>query len=503
MFKLYKSYHSFQYRGRYIEMKRIFSTILILLLIVSIWNPSSGIIKSTTNNWLDINWMYRKEITIDHGLVDADLVNFPILFHNISSNFSDHAQVDGDDFVFTASDGVTRYNHEIEYYNSTTGELIAWVNISSLSSTVDTFCYLYYGNPGCGSQQNVVGVWDSDFVMVQHLDGASAVEIDDSTFYNNDVADDGGNPVFNVFGKIGRCVDFDGDDYLDIPDSSSLDIDNEITITAWLYESNTDTEEVWLVKDDGTGSNYQCELYDGVSGDNKLLLQVDGTWTVGSTETVNNNWYYYGVVYDELNAYYYLNGSADGSPVMVKDMGAQINNADLRLGAFINGKWGFEDRVDEIRISDILRSGSWINTSYNTMNSPDIFLSVGGEEAHEDNTPPILEIHTPHWGCIYFIWGGTPCVFVPPFPFVTLIIGSIYVVANTSDNVGIKIVEFYIDDVLKGTATQPEPGYPRFYVWLWSGQTPLFQFNLKVVVRDYSGNEAIDTIKVWRVQVFP
>ena len=120
-----------------------------------------------------------------------------------------------------------------------------------------------------------------------------------------------------------------------------------------------------------------------------------------------------------------------------------------------------------------------------------------------DNIPPYLKIETPHWGCIYFVLGGTPYAYIPAIPFITIIIGRIYVVANTSDNVGIESVEFYIDNVLKGIATAPEPAYPDFYVWLWSGRTPLFRYNLKVVARDYSGNQATDTIKVWRIQLFP
>ena len=36
--------------------------------------------------------------------------------------------------------------------------------------------------------------------------------------------------------------------------------------------------------------------------------------------------------------------------------------------------------LDEVRISDIARSDYWLNTSYNTMNDPSSFFSVGSEE---------------------------------------------------------------------------------------------------------------------------
>ena len=42
--------------------------------------------------WWDANWSYRKKITVDHDMVDVDLENFPVLFHNISLDFVSHAQ---------------------------------------------------------------------------------------------------------------------------------------------------------------------------------------------------------------------------------------------------------------------------------------------------------------------------------------------------------------------------------------------------------------------------
>jgi hypothetical protein len=45
--------------------------------------------------------------------------------------------------------------------------------------------------------------------------------------------------------------------------------------------------------------------------------------------------------------------------------------------------------IDEVRISNIARNISWINTSYNTVNNTDTFLSFGSEEEISSNNPPI------------------------------------------------------------------------------------------------------------------
>src|SRR5258708_3241087 len=48
----------------------------------------------------------------------------------------------GNDILFTASDGVTKYNHEIEKYTASNGNLIAWVRVSTVSHTTDTMLYM-------------------------------------------------------------------------------------------------------------------------------------------------------------------------------------------------------------------------------------------------------------------------------------------------------------------------------------------------------------------------
>ena len=56
--------------------------------------------KPLGNGWWNTNWLYRKDIIIDDTYVNGNQVNFPILFTNTSSDFSSHAQSDGDDFAF-------------------------------------------------------------------------------------------------------------------------------------------------------------------------------------------------------------------------------------------------------------------------------------------------------------------------------------------------------------------------------------------------------------------
>ena len=88
------------------------------------------------------------------------------------------AQASGNDILFTAADGTTKLNHEIERFDPTAKVLLAWVRVPSISSTVNTDIYMYYGNGSASNQQNVNGTWDSDFVMVNHLHETGATQRD-------------------------------------------------------------------------------------------------------------------------------------------------------------------------------------------------------------------------------------------------------------------------------------------------------------------------------------
>ena len=192
--------------------KRIVIGIIVLLIGASITTSIGINVKqniSTEKNkiynykdsgrydWWNEEWEYRKQITINHDMVTGDLQNFPVLISVVSSDFSNHSQYDGDDFVFVSEDNSNIYSHEIELYDSSSGKLVAWVNIISLLSHIDTILYLYYGNPNCSSQQDPENVWDSDFIHVWHL-GES---LSDSA--GSDDGNDHG--TIKVTGKIGQA----------------------------------------------------------------------------------------------------------------------------------------------------------------------------------------------------------------------------------------------------------------------------------------------------------
>src|SRR3989344_9654516 len=136
--------------------------------------------------WYSDSWGFRKKLTIDYTKVSggADLTNFPVLVSLTDLNLT-KAQSTGNDIVFTSSDGSTKLDHEIEKFTQSSGELVAWVEIPTLSYTANTIIYIYYGNPSVTSQQNKTGVWDANYVAVYHLSETSGHHLDSKNSNNS------------------------------------------------------------------------------------------------------------------------------------------------------------------------------------------------------------------------------------------------------------------------------------------------------------------------------
>ncbi len=357
------------------------------------------------STWWSSDWGYRKLITVNSSQVDADLINFPVLVYNSSdSDLASHAQNDGDDIAFVLySDNSTQLNHEIELFNSTNGELVAWVNVTSLSSSSDTKIWMYYGNSTCSSQENITGVWDSNHVLVQHLNETSGTHYD-ATANNNDGTPYGGLNQ-NATGKVNGADVLDGtDDAVVAPDAASLDITDTVTIEAWIYSTDFKNQYSGIVtKWDWNSTNpqrsYSLYLMDWTKP--CIMISADGTYLdelISAIQLATNTWYYLVGVSTGSKWILYINGAWDSEKAIVTTI--HSGTAKLSIGSSMdNGSIStdeiFKGTIDEVRISNTARNSSWINTSYNTINNPGTFLNFSSEQ---QNTAPTITGELPSNG---------------------------------------------------------------------------------------------------------
>ncbi len=331
-------------------------------------------------NPFDEGWHYRKQITINHTKVNGDLTNFPVLISTIDSDLCDKAQDDGDDILFMEESGVSRkLFHEIENYDGLSGKLATWVDITSLSSTKNTTVWVYYGNPYCSNQQNIMDVWDSDYMMVQHLQETSGVHYD-STSNNMD-----GNPIGvsqDSSGIIDGADYFDGaNDYIDVLDSSDLEYDT-MTISVWVKKDSLcgATEERSIVgkHQSGQKAGYLLEDFRDEGWAFYVGYNVPGgPVRITAGETYNTSIFYHVVgVYDNGDMELYVNGYSKASDTVtgMTSVGVNVNIGRICSTSHWHGV------IDEVRISKSVRSSTWISTEYNNQNDPLGFLNFGPEE---------------------------------------------------------------------------------------------------------------------------
>ena len=332
------------------------------------------------STWWDSNWGYRKLIIVNSSQVEADLVNFPILVNVTDSDLASDAQDDGDDIAFVLDSDGTQLNHEIENFSGTTGQLIAWVNVTSLSSSVDTLIWMYYNNSICSSQENVPGTWDSNYVAVWHFHNNS---LNDSTFNGYNGINSGTS--YNSSSKIDGGRAFNGDEWVDVNNFAT--ISTSLTAEAWMYRDPSDTQTFIRLFTEGPdwNDNDWC-LYWRIGPQNVRFVINGGDYSTGGTFDFSDTWFHTAITYDTGDAYLYKNGALEAD--WTGDYGATINNVydTLTIGNQNNGGRGWIGKMDEVRISDIRRSTAWLGTTYNTTNSPDTFLSFGTEENVTDTS---------------------------------------------------------------------------------------------------------------------
>lgn len=354
--------------------------------------------------WFNSSWQYKKNITINHSKVNGSQTNFPVLINLTDTDLRDNAQADGDDIVFTNSTG-SQLDHEIEYFNSTDGRLVAWVRIPTLSNTIDTVIQMYYGNAGASNQENVSGVWDSNFVMVQHLQEIPAGTTYDSTQYDNDGTTNNMDSADQVAGQIDGSLDFDGgDDYvLDDDGENYINGLTAFSLSLWIQSDVTGIDRGFIAaKDPDAIDNeftfrYDASGWEGggtnvikggitVSGNDQHLESSENVQTT-DLQLVTFVWS------SGTQLKLYLDGALD-TPTFnsAAQSGSLTGATKLYIGQGTRtihaNNW--DGIIDEVRISNVARTAGWIATEYNNQYSPDSFYSVGGEEEEsaEDTTDP-------------------------------------------------------------------------------------------------------------------
>ncbi|HBE03657.1 MAG TPA: hypothetical protein DC049_14480, partial [Spirochaetia bacterium] len=355
------------------------------------------------------NWTYREEIIFDYA-IDNDLTNFPVLLYIANhDNFKNLSDTNGSNIVFTLVDGSTKLDHEIEYFDQASGQLWAWIRMPVLDSTEinSNIIYMYYDKIYTDKQQKSSSVWDTAYRAVWHMNNDPASsggnEIKDSTVNSNHCNTYGSMSSADIVGgKGGNAISFDGtDDYMQVSTETNLDIDNTITISFWVKPVIDGNFHFIFNKG---GWNKLIIRQENV---NKFMIKLYFTNNIsGGTRTDSGEWEPYTFLNDEWQNITYTwdkNSSLnnlrlyiDGTLKAVTTAGVNSNLCPSTNNAAISSSGApFNGTLDEIWISETIRSSNWIATAYKNQNDPVSFRTIGMQTEYGLPTITITTVNIP------------------------------------------------------------------------------------------------------------
>jgi hypothetical protein len=363
--------------------------------------PGSG---AAANWYADASWTKRKLITLTAGQISGSNSSFPVLISVTDASLA-AARADGYDLLFTDGDGTTKLDHQIESFTQGTGALVAWVRKPTLSSAANTL-YLYYGHASAADQQSATAVWDTNYKSVWHLKESPAGvadEIKDSTSTaNHGYGDNGMTAGDQVAGKIGGSLNFDGDaawgEYITTKHLFTDPALQTLTVEAWVKTATRSGKPIAALEagqwDDYAGASYDRQLSVTTNGYGAFTINDSSAKAaaVTSVDITNGNtgstWHHIVGTYTATTVKVYVDGvntdtnTASSAKAFNGYWKIAANLNAYNLGADGNTVSGwFPGTIDEVRISDSVRSADWIATQYQNQNNPGSFITVSPEQS--------------------------------------------------------------------------------------------------------------------------
>ncbi len=336
--------------------------------------------------------LWYSPISINSAQVPSTQTDFPVLVSVTDARFKDVAhsghvnRSDGFDIRpytdTTLGTAITGY--ELERYTATTGEVVMWVKVSSLSSST-TPIVLGYGDTSITTDGSSSTTWSNSFVSVFHLKDGTTLSVSDSTGSHNGT----NHSATATTGQIDGAAGLVSASSQFISTASFVPPGTAVTYSAWVNGTSfPNAYNATIFQNVTAGGSSGGGIM--VKSTGKLFCFVwttpgptgrsyDGT---GSHTLSTSTWYYLTATWDATNKLIgYVNAASDGTDTgtgsglnttaAVLDIGQDPINA----GRFWNGA------IDEARIASVARSANWITTEYNNQSAPGTFETLGTEVA--------------------------------------------------------------------------------------------------------------------------
>ena len=355
-------------------------------------------------------WRQRHRLDFNNLGHAEDLVDFPVLVV-LTTDTVDYSlmQSAGQDLRFTNPGGDVQLPYEIELWDPL-GTSYVWVKPEQIDASSDTdHIYVYYNNPDAADGQNASAVWSNGYEAVYHL-GESG-----ETYANSAGPMNGGNNSGTTSGAgvIGTGRVFDGlGKYIKLNNGNPVTMAQGatgVTLTAWVHPLDLGPRQALVSLSVGGGpcvSTSRAALLFSQAGQQDELLTVgrstdeEGS-TIRTTSGMNVNegeWSLLSTVIDFDHEHNEDAGKPYGRITSVANDTEEVETARFTEAATANtpsacGSIGaqedasgdfFEGMIDEVRISSVDRTTTWLQAQYQSMQNNDYVRFGAAEIVDED-----------------------------------------------------------------------------------------------------------------------
>jgi hypothetical protein len=327
----------------------------------------------------------------------ATLENFPVLVKvseaGISGfHYTDCAKPDGGDLRFSDANG-TLLPCEVEDWN-TNGVSLIWVKVPSLAKGTRITCYYGWNlAPAVDSTE----VWDANYLAVWHMDAeAGNLNQMDATANGKTVTGSSSTDVQSgVEGKVGLAArtGLASTGGYEIADSGHFNGLSEITLEAWTFREEGAEKPasarsiVEMARYTGTWA-YGWRLWEVANSEKSSFFVQIGTaaqtgWATSPGDApAQGEWHYHARRWAGANGYHSETLDANTATT------ASANNFKGTMETFSNGTLCIGNRaasqsnpfpgcIDEVRISNVVRSDAWVKATHDTIAENATFTRYG------------------------------------------------------------------------------------------------------------------------------
>jgi hypothetical protein len=324
------------------------------------------------------HWLHSLKIQVNTSASGASIAdtqsNFPLLVRLDTSNFDfSTADSKGRDIRFTNGKG-DHLHFEIERWDRLEKKAEIWVRVDTiLALNSSQALKMYWGNGEAAAysagarvfaiQDGYRGVWH-----LGETGSATPNAYRDATAFGNHGTGEGMSPTSDISGVMGHGQNFNQNASILIPADSSLHSGSALTLELWvelnstgsfkriISKAFTESRLPWTeydIETDSVGNSLAFSL--GIGGN---LVSVHAT-----TKLLTKHWYHVVATFDGVSQSLYMDGVLEASKPrsgIISDYGRPVT-----LGKYERDNVSTMDgNLDEVRISGIPKSASWIKLSY-------------------------------------------------------------------------------------------------------------------------------------------